>query len=195
MTTCLGKSCSFGLPRVPFVNCCQFMYLVISLLVLRAGYRIWLYQFLIIACLFTPKVVVYTTLDCISAAPFPFTCTTTHRWPKISFVVASPKRVQLYKWASSWDYCTYHIGDQRRLMRACASAQSRQSLHCSHTWSMEVKRRVRPIIRHLVPLDGCACAFEEWVYGGRKVQQSHEMAHKQLKPGPYSGRKILALDL
>ena len=35
MTTCLGKSCSFGLPRVPFVNCCQFLYLVISLLVLR----------------------------------------------------------------------------------------------------------------------------------------------------------------
>ena len=24
MTTCLGKSFSFGLPRVPFVNCCQF---------------------------------------------------------------------------------------------------------------------------------------------------------------------------
>ena len=35
-----GKSCSFGLPSVPFVNCCQFMYLVISLLVLRAGYGI-----------------------------------------------------------------------------------------------------------------------------------------------------------
>ena len=35
MTTYLGKSCSFGLPRVPFVNCRQFMYLVISLLVLR----------------------------------------------------------------------------------------------------------------------------------------------------------------
>ena len=30
MTTCLGKNCSFGLPRVPFVNCCQFMYLVTS---------------------------------------------------------------------------------------------------------------------------------------------------------------------
>ena len=28
MTTYLGKSCSFGLPRVPFVNCGQFMYLV-----------------------------------------------------------------------------------------------------------------------------------------------------------------------
>ena len=35
MTTCPGKSCSFGLPRVLFVNCCQFLYLVISLLVLR----------------------------------------------------------------------------------------------------------------------------------------------------------------
>ena len=53
MTTYLGKSCSFCLPRVPFVNCCQFMYLVISLLVWRAGYEIWLYQFLIIAYLFT----------------------------------------------------------------------------------------------------------------------------------------------
>ena len=53
MTTYFGKSCSFCLPRVPFVNCRQFMYLVISLLVLRAGYGIWLYQFLIIAYLFT----------------------------------------------------------------------------------------------------------------------------------------------
>ena len=52
-TTGLGKSCSFGLPRVPFVNCRHFMYLVISLWVLRAGCGIWLYQFLIIAYLFT----------------------------------------------------------------------------------------------------------------------------------------------
>ena len=36
-TTYLGKSCSFGFPRVPLVNCRQFMYLVISLLVMRAG--------------------------------------------------------------------------------------------------------------------------------------------------------------
>ena len=28
--------------------------------------------------------------------------------------------------------------------------------------------RVRPNNRHLAPLDGCACAFEEWVYGGWK---------------------------
>ena len=37
MTNCLGKSSLFSLPRVPFVKCSQFMYLVISLLVLRAG--------------------------------------------------------------------------------------------------------------------------------------------------------------
>ena len=48
MTSYLGKSCTFGLPRVPFVSCCQFMYLVVSLLVLRAEYGILLYQFLII---------------------------------------------------------------------------------------------------------------------------------------------------
>ena len=33
----------------------------------------------------------------------------------------------------------------------------------------ESRRRFRPKIRHLAPLDGCACAFEEWVYGGQKV--------------------------
>ena len=32
----------------------------------------------------------------------------------------------------------YHIGDQRRIRRACASAQSHKSLRCSQTWSMEV---------------------------------------------------------
>ena len=53
MTTYLGKTCSFGLPRVPFVNCRLFMYLIISLLGLRAGSGICMYQFLIIAYLFT----------------------------------------------------------------------------------------------------------------------------------------------
>ena len=43
------SACAFGLPRVPFVNWYQFMYLVISLLVLRARYVNRLYQFLIIA--------------------------------------------------------------------------------------------------------------------------------------------------
>ena len=53
MATCLGKSCLFGLPRVPFVDCRRFMYLVVSLLVLRVECGVWLYQFLIIAYLFT----------------------------------------------------------------------------------------------------------------------------------------------
>ena len=38
------------------------------------------------------------------------------------------------------------------------------------------RRRVRPKIWHLAPLDGCACAFEQWVYGGRNVSNSHELA-------------------
>ena len=39
------------------------------------------------------------------------------------------------------------------------------------------KRRVRLKLRHLAPLDGCACVFEEWIYGGQKVPKSHELAH------------------
>ena len=49
--------------------------------------------------------------------------------------------VKEYKWASSWDYETYHIDDQRRLRQACASVQSSQSLRCLHTWRMEVDKR------------------------------------------------------
>ena len=55
MTICLGKSCLFGLRRVPFDKCFQFMYLLISLLVFRTWCGIWLYQFLIIAYLFASK--------------------------------------------------------------------------------------------------------------------------------------------
>ena len=39
-------------------------------------------------------------------------------------------------------------------------AQSRQSLHCSHM-KYGSRRRVRPKIRHLALLDGCACMFDE----------------------------------
>ena len=38
------------------------------------------------------------------------------------------------------------------------------------------RRRVILKIRHLAPLDGCACVFEEWVYGGHKVPKFHEVA-------------------
>ena len=39
MTTYLGKSCSFCLPRVPFVSCRRFVCLVISLFGFEG--RIW----------------------------------------------------------------------------------------------------------------------------------------------------------
>ena len=37
------------------------------------------------------------------------------------------------------------------------------------------RRKVRPKIRHLAPLDGCACVFKEWIYRGQKVLKSHEL--------------------
>ena len=51
-------------------------------------------------------------------------------------------------------------------LRICAvSPEPSQFAHREYGSS----RRVRPKIRHLAPLDGCAYAFEERVYGGRKV--------------------------
>ena len=41
MTTCLGKSCSFGLLCVSFVNFYQFGCVFLSLLILRVGCMIW----------------------------------------------------------------------------------------------------------------------------------------------------------
>ena len=41
MITCLGKSCSFGLPRVPFVNCCQFIIYVFSYFPFGFEGRMW----------------------------------------------------------------------------------------------------------------------------------------------------------
>ena len=38
-------------------------------------------------------------------------------------------------------------------------------------------QRVKPKISHLASLDGCACGFEEWIYGGQKVPKSHEFSH------------------
>ena len=38
------------------------------------------------------------------------------------------------------------------------------------------RRKVRPKIRHLAPLDDCACVFEQWIYGGQKATNSHELA-------------------
>ena len=71
-----------------------------------------------------------------------------------------------HNWASLWDFGTYHIGNQWRLRRACAVAPE-PSLFTHMKYGS--RRRVQPKIRHLASLDGCACVFEEWVYGGRKV--------------------------
>ena len=35
------------------------------------------------------------------------------------------------KWAASSEFFTYHLCEQRRFRRACASAQSRQNIRCS----------------------------------------------------------------
>ena len=148
MTTYLGKSCSFCLPRVPFVNCRQFMYLVISLLVLRAGYGIWLYQFLIIAYLFTLSLCfnIYENTHPLSQKLFLMCHKEIHlRVSTIKKPLNDAQDMQqsnllrrFHNWASSKDYGTHHIGYQRRLRRAWAPAQSRQCLRCSYTWSMEV---------------------------------------------------------
>ena len=66
---------------------------------------------------------------------------------------------KLDKRAHSWDYGTYHSG-----IRA-VSPEPSLFAHIKYG----SRRRIRPKIRHLALLDGCARAFEEWVYGGRKV--------------------------
>ena len=60
---------------------------------------------------------------------------------------------------------------QRQPAKALASLHictvSPESLLFAHI-KYGSRQRVRPKIRHLAPLDGCTCAFEEWVYGGQK---------------------------
>ena len=65
-------------------------------------------------------------------------------------------------------------------LRICA-VPPEPSLFADMTYGS--RRRVRSKIRHLAPLDGCACAFEEWVYGGRKVSSSHELVCMMLDAG------------
>ena len=140
MTTYLGKSCSFGLPRVPFVNCCQFMYLVISLLVLRAGCRIWLYQFLIIAYLFT---LIFSSscaiaLMCSSSAILFYE----PRHDKTNKMSVRPAKTQISLgirpvW-SEFSLCAQWVAKvsscgQRRLWSDWADAQADLSLRWAHT--------------------------------------------------------------
>ena len=64
--------------------------------------------------------------------------------------------MQFHIWASSWDYGTYHIGDQWKLRQACASVHSPlPSLFAYKKYGS--RRRVWLKFRHLAPLDSCAC--------------------------------------
>ena len=49
-------------------------------------------------------------------------------------IIHNPDKI----WANTWDFGTYRFVEQRRLMRACANAQTRQSLHRLYTQSMDV---------------------------------------------------------
>ena len=53
-------------------------------------------------------------------------------------------------------------------MSLCISAVSPEPSLFAHM-KYGNRRRVWPKIRHLAPLDGCACTFEEWIYGGQNV--------------------------
>ena len=81
------------------------MYLVISLLVLRAGCGIWLYQFLIIAYLFT--------LNGLRSSRR--TCASTQRGQR----------------CDSLSKVSSKLSEQWRLWRDCADAHARLSLRCS----------------------------------------------------------------
>ena len=76
------------------------------------------------------------------------------------------------KWASSWDYGTYGLLSHRQPAKAqvslCTRTVSPEHSLFAHTKYGSIQR-VRPKIRHLAPLEGCVCAFEEWVYGGQNV--------------------------
>ena len=62
-----------------------------------------------------------------------------------------------------WNYGTYHTGDQQRPRRAWVSPEPSLFAHMKYG----NRRRIRPKIRHLRPLNGYTCTFEDLVYGGR----------------------------
>ena len=67
----------------------------------------------------------------------------------------------------------YMLLPHRRPAKAQARSLARAFAVRTHElWNI---RRVRPKIRHLAPLDDCACVFEEWS-NGQKVPKSHELA-------------------
>ena len=70
------------------------------------------------------------------------------------FVSGIPKYEMERNWASSWWNLSHRW-------------PAKASLFAHMTYGS--RWRVWPKIRNLAPLDGCACLFEEWVYGGWNV--------------------------
>ena len=71
--------------------------------------------------------------------------------PVTSFKTGTGFDKTFEKWASSWNYVTYHIGDQRRLRRSLTRIFAIAHMKYGS------RQRVRPKIRHLAPMDGRAC--------------------------------------
>ena len=100
-----------------------------------------------------------------------------HRYLALSFLINIG--------ASSWDYGTYHIGDEQRLgepahlryWRACTSAVSPEpslfAVLCLHTWSIEVDERSDQTSSPTGWLPMCVwrmslrisfwCSFKKWI--------------------------------
>ena len=226
------------------------MYLVISFLVLRAGFGIWLYQFLIIAYLFTfdRSIRMALTNLILSCAFFQSSrilskvlCVChTQDWKQTNMNLNVSKKIQraahlwIFHKSLRWlakcslaknslfpkccSFCELEqpepiLGSQRILwyevlctktVNWCPTEVRIPLIHHMsqpmRLWYLSHRRRAKaqaslrihavspePSLfahikygsrrRDLAPLDGCACAFEEWVYGGRKVPKSHELAH------------------
>ena len=63
-------------------------------------------------------------------------------------------------WAASSEFGTYRLCEQRRFRRACASAQSRQNLHCSLIQAGSQEEPSDRLSRSLAPLNSWACAVK-----------------------------------
>ena len=57
-------------------------------------------------------------------------------------------------------------------------------------WTANYRRRVRPDIIYLAPLDGCACAFEEWVTEDEKYQILMRWLKRERKKTPRTASSI-----
>ena len=76
-----------------------------------------------------------------------------------------------HSWAHSWDYePTYEI-----MVLRIRAVSPEPSLFAHMTYGSGWRIRLK--IRHLAPLDGCACVFEEWIYRGQEVPKSRELAY------------------